>query len=85
MSAEAGKLGEPVYLPSSEDKRAKRLWHINKFNIVVSDKIPLNRSLPDVRKPNCQSKEYDSDLPHVSELRKNIATQIKRAENRKLF
>ena len=63
----AGELGQPVFLASHEERKAKRLWHINKFNIVVSDRIPLNRTLPDVRKSSCQKKHYNTpDLPDAS-------------------
>ncbi|QQP35668.1 Polypeptide N-acetylgalactosaminyltransferase, partial [Caligus rogercresseyi] len=46
---------------------AKRLWHVNKFNIVASDKISLDRSLPDVRKDSCRRISYNiSSLPKSS-------------------
>jgi len=46
---------------------SKRLWHINKFNLVVSDRIPLNRTLQDARKEGCKAIRYDlSSLPAVS-------------------
>ena len=63
----AGELGQPVFLATHEERKAKRLWHINKFNIVVSDRIPLNRSLPDVRKSSCQKKQYIApELPDTT-------------------
>ncbi len=66
--AKAGADGEPVFLRPSEDARSKRLWHVNKFNLLASDRIPLNRSLPDVRKPSCKTKNYDkaAALPSAS-------------------
>lgn len=36
------------------------------FNLRVSDKISLWRSLPDMRHPACKKKEYPSDLPTAS-------------------
>ena len=54
----AGQHGQPVFLQGQEERMAKRLWHINKFNLVVSDKIALNRTLPDVRKSACQNASY---------------------------
>ena len=60
----SGADGEPVYLKPGEESASKRLWHVNKFNVVISDKIALNRSLPDVRKPSCVRKDY-SDLDRL--------------------
>ena len=54
----AGEKGQPVFLSGQEGRMAKRLWHINKFNLVVSDKIALNRSLQDVRKSSCKEIPY---------------------------
>lgn len=38
----------------------------NEFNLVASDMISLNRSLPDVRHPGCKSKRYPTKLPTTS-------------------
>ena len=38
--------------------RSKRLWHVNKFNIVASDKVALNRSVPDVRRATCRARDF---------------------------
>ena len=64
----AGDQGQPVFLERNQDvHRAKRLWHINKFNVVVSDRINVNRSLQDVRKAQCREKNYTiSALPDAS-------------------
>nr|CAD7595833.1 unnamed protein product [Timema genevievae] len=62
-----GKLGQPVMIPSQEMPRMQELYHINRFNLMASDRIPLNRSLPDVRKKRCQGKYTDLDgLPSTS-------------------
>lgn len=45
-----GKDGQPVVIPSRELLKMQQLFHINRFNLMASDRIPLNRSLPDVRK-----------------------------------
>ena len=62
----AGEQGQPVFLRGQEERMAKRLWHINKFNLVVSDKIALNRSLQDVRKSTCKEISYARPLPMAS-------------------
>ena len=54
----AGENGQPHFLEGNDERRGKRLWHINKFNLVASDRISVNRSVPDVRKDACKS-EYD--------------------------
>ncbi len=63
----SGADGEAVFLGTAEQIRSKRMWHLNKFNLVASDKIPLNRTLKDVRKSACALKEYRVDaLPVAS-------------------
>lgn len=42
--------GEPVIIPSKDFIKMQQLYQINRFNLMASDRIPLNRSLPDVRK-----------------------------------
>ncbi|XP_021919477.1 polypeptide N-acetylgalactosaminyltransferase 1-like isoform X2 [Zootermopsis nevadensis] len=54
-----GKDGQPVVIPSHELLKMQQLFHINRFNLMASDRIPLNRSLPDVRKKRCQSKSVN--------------------------
>ncbi|KAK8747487.1 hypothetical protein OTU49_016412 [Cherax quadricarinatus] len=63
----AGENGNPVHIPSWEAARMQQLYHINKFNLLASDRIPLNRTLPDVRKKKCHEKVYRVDqLPSTS-------------------
>lgn len=45
-----GRNGEPVIIPSKDFIKMQQLYQINRFNLMASDRIPLNRSLPDVRK-----------------------------------
>lgn len=63
----AGEFGMAVYVPSFEKDRMKILYHVNKFNIMASDRISVNRSLPDPRKESCKKKIYNvSHLPDAS-------------------
>lgn len=45
-----GMNGLPVIIQSAERPKMKALYKINSFNLLASDRIPLNRTLPDVRK-----------------------------------
>ena len=45
----AGEKGMPVSIPNFEIEKMQLLYHVNKFNLLASDRIALNRSLPDVR------------------------------------
>lgn len=46
----AGKNGNPVVVQPKDLLKMQQLFQINRFNLLVSDRIPLNRSLPDVRR-----------------------------------
>lgn len=46
----AGKNGNPVMVEPKDLLRKQQLFQINKFNLIASDLIPLNRTLPDVRR-----------------------------------
>ncbi|XP_051870740.1 polypeptide N-acetylgalactosaminyltransferase 10-like [Pristis pectinata] len=59
-----GEQGEPV--PMSDEDRTDEAYSENGFNIYVSNKISLNRSLPDIRHPNCKKKLYLEKLPNTS-------------------
>jgi len=63
----AGDQGRPVFLKPHETIRSNRLFHINEFNIVVSDKISLDRELEDVRSNDCKALTYNHPkLPTTS-------------------
>lgn len=65
--ASSGKLGEAVIIPAFESPKMNKLFQINRFNLMASDRIPLNRSLPDVRRKECKAKSYKvSKLPTTS-------------------
>lgn len=56
-----GKNGQPVIIPSFLSARMHQLFHINRFNLMASDRIPLDRNLPDVRKKSCLNNIYQID------------------------
>ena len=63
----AGEEGRPVFLKPHEQIKSKRLFHINEFNLVVSNKISLDRALEDVRSADCKTLKYNIDsLPRTS-------------------
>ncbi|KAH7731484.1 GLY-6 protein [Aphelenchoides avenae] len=59
-----GDNGHAVRLSVTEDLESEKTFGINQFNIWVSDRIAMNRSLPDVRRSQCRSKVY----PHPQNL-----------------
>ena len=44
-----GEMGKPVIIEPENKAESQRLFKINEFNLMASDRISLNRSLPDVR------------------------------------
>lgn len=62
-----GERGEAYYLESLADQEAAEpLIREHSYNPIVSDKISLNRSLPDTRPPSCLHRKYSKNLPAVS-------------------
>jgi polypeptide N-acetylgalactosaminyltransferase len=61
-----GEQGKPGKLDPSEKEEQEKLFNKNGFNALLSDKISLNRSIPDIRHPGCKDKVYLSELPSVS-------------------
>ena len=55
----AGENGEALFLSGNDQRISKRLWHLNKFNVIASDKISVERNLTDVRRDSCQQKSFD--------------------------
>ncbi|CAF4853500.1 unnamed protein product [Pieris macdunnoughi] len=58
-----GEQGIPAYLSKNEEALEKVLYSVNGFNGALSDKIPLNQSLPDIRHIKCQKRLYIESLP----------------------
>lgn len=63
-----GEQGAPVALPQDAEtkKKADEIYRVNGFSGLVSDQIPLNRSLKDIRHKGCQTIKYLEKLPTVS-------------------
>ncbi|CAH0694646.1 unnamed protein product [Spodoptera exigua] len=63
----AGEGGRPVQLSQRELITARELYSLHSYNILVSDKISINRSLPDMRSENpyycfrCKEVHFDLD------------------------
>lgn len=62
-----GRDGRPAYLPGYPKDQMKKLYSINRFNLVASDKISVDRKLPDARKMACRNRQYNlKELPNTS-------------------
>ncbi|XP_033639196.1 polypeptide N-acetylgalactosaminyltransferase 13-like [Asterias rubens] len=61
-----GEMGKPVHIEPENKAESDRLFKINEFNLMASDRISLNRSLPDVRPRGCANKVYPKKLPTTS-------------------
>ncbi|XP_010070724.1 PREDICTED: polypeptide N-acetylgalactosaminyltransferase 13 [Pterocles gutturalis] len=59
-------MGKAVLIPKDDQEKMKELFKINQFNLMASDLIALNRSLPDVRLDGCKTKVYPDELPNTS-------------------
>ncbi|XP_012944657.1 polypeptide N-acetylgalactosaminyltransferase 1 isoform X2 [Aplysia californica] len=63
-----GDGGKPVKVPADREAEAKETFKINQFNLVASEMMALNRSLPDYRMDECRRKKYPPlrSLPKTS-------------------
>jgi polypeptide N-acetylgalactosaminyltransferase len=61
-----GEGGRAVIIPENLKEEVKRRFPENQFNIVASDLMALNRSVPDQRSSSCKSREYPFELPTTS-------------------
>ncbi|XP_002741690.1 polypeptide N-acetylgalactosaminyltransferase 13-like [Saccoglossus kowalevskii] len=61
-----GEGGMPVDLTPQEARLSKATFYQFEFNIIASDKIALNRTLPDSRPVACEHREYPHILPKTS-------------------
>ncbi|MEQ2253130.1 hypothetical protein ILYODFUR_029023, partial [Ilyodon furcidens] len=53
-------------LSEEEQKEAEALFQIYGYNVFLSNQIPLDRKLPDMRDPRCLKMNYPKDLPSIS-------------------
>lgn len=62
-----GEHGKGETLSNPEDvKRNDELFQTFGMSVVTSDKISVNRSIPDFRHPECLKRKYSRNLPRVS-------------------
>ncbi|XP_030079786.1 N-acetylgalactosaminyltransferase 4-like [Drosophila hydei] len=61
-----GEHGQPATIDPSERDLEQQEYRRNGFNGYLSDRISVNRSVPDVRKEACKSRKYLAKLPNVS-------------------
>ncbi|XP_023268864.1 probable polypeptide N-acetylgalactosaminyltransferase 8 [Seriola lalandi dorsalis] len=53
-------------LSEEEQKEAEKLFQRYGYNAFLSDRLPLNREIPDTRPSRCAERKYPEDLPTVS-------------------
>uniref|UniRef100_A0A3Q2Q8H4 Polypeptide N-acetylgalactosaminyltransferase n=1 Tax=Fundulus heteroclitus TaxID=8078 RepID=A0A3Q2Q8H4_FUNHE len=53
-------------LSEEEQKEAEDLFQRYGYNVFLSDRLPLNREIPDTRPSRCAEKRYPEDLPSLS-------------------
>lgn len=68
-------MGKAVNIPKDDQEKMKELFKINQFNLMASDMIALNRSLPDVRLDGCVSCDF---LFHVVAVNRFNVLTMKR-------
>lgn len=61
-----GEMGKPVRTAPGQEALMKEKFKLNQFNLMASDSIHLNRSLPDVRLEGCKTKNYPPLMPTTS-------------------
>nr|BAC39982.1 unnamed protein product [Mus musculus] len=61
-----GKGGLPATLSPSEEEKAKGPHEKYGYNSYLSEKISLDRSIPDYRPTKCKELKYSKELPQIS-------------------
>ncbi|XP_065560068.1 polypeptide N-acetylgalactosaminyltransferase 5-like isoform X1 [Artemia franciscana] len=66
LDGQPGEMGKAVSIPTEQEIYMKEKFKLNQFNILASDMMSLNRSLPDVRLEGCKHKKHPAKLPTTS-------------------
>ncbi|KAF5302006.1 hypothetical protein FQR65_LT08671 [Abscondita terminalis] len=66
MRKGVGEHGKPAHLTATDSDAYDKLFKVNGFNAALSDKISLERAVPDIRHKGCRSKKYLKSLNTVS-------------------
>ncbi|KAL8620000.1 hypothetical protein ACOMHN_015282 [Nucella lapillus] len=61
-----GEDGKPVHTSMEEKMKADETVREFGFNMLISDKIPMDRSVPDTRMEECKYWHYPEELPTAS-------------------
>lgn len=63
-----GENGKPVVVPARDVLKMQQVFQVNRFNLMASDRMSLNRTVPDVRREKCRTRrDYDpKSLPDTS-------------------
>ncbi|KAM9344256.1 polypeptide N-acetylgalactosaminyltransferase 5 [Pholidichthys leucotaenia] len=61
-----GQFGQAAFVASSENAEVKKKWDEGHFNVYLSDKIPVDRAIPDTRPETCSGNLVHDDLPSTS-------------------
>lgn len=61
-----GQFGQPAFVASKEDAEVRKRWNEGHFNVYLSDRIPVDRAIPDTRPEMCAQSLVHDDLPTTS-------------------
>uniref|UniRef100_A0A3P8VSU3 Polypeptide N-acetylgalactosaminyltransferase 5 n=1 Tax=Cynoglossus semilaevis TaxID=244447 RepID=A0A3P8VSU3_CYNSE len=61
-----GQFGLAAQVASNEEDEVKKRWDEGHFNVYLSDQIPIDRGMPDVRPEGCAQKRVHDNLPSTS-------------------
>lgn len=61
-----GEMGKGHAVQEDEKEEEQKMKNMYGFNQLVSDQISLNRSIPDIRDPECRHWDYPEQLPKAS-------------------